>query len=392
MSSSDKKHILFVTSWYPKLDQSSGTFIEMHALALQSHGHKCAILLNGETTLGNYFSSGRDSHLAYRRHPELQFIENLTVHKTPLRIVKDPLAKRRANILKNTKKVIERYIAKNGEPDLIFHHGVFDFTYISSFLREEFGWPIWLLENSPNMTAEEIPCGNPFQNGEELVDFAQQADRRFAVTEKYCSLMEELFQVPYELCPNVLTEDFFLDPDQVSKPTDYFKFINVAILDKRKNQKLIVEAFANKFRENEKVVLEIIGDGRLLGELRDLAKELRVESQVSIPGFKNREELKRALDESHCFVLASHAETFGVVVIEAMARGIPVISSDIDGTREILRKDNGLLFESDNVEELGERMVEMMESIDQFNPEKVIDSVKSRFGPDAVDKALFNNG
>lgn len=389
-----KPHILFVSSWYPTDSQSAGTFVELHLRALQSRNCKCAILISGETTLGNY-ASGRfkkDRFLDYRKSADITFIENLTVHPFPLRMASDPIEKRRSNILAKTKKSIQDYISSEGKPDMIFHHGVFDYCYLSTFLRSEFDIPIWYMENSPNLSETSFPCANPFDTRESQVAFAKNADRRFAVTKAYVNRMSDLFKVPFEYCPNVITDSFFIDPDAIDKPKAIFQFVNVAILEERKNQQLILEAFADRFRGNPKYRLVIAGDGRLEDMLRSRAAELGIADQCEITGFQSRPEIIKLLDASHCFVLSSFSETFGVVLIEAMARGIPAISSRIDGPTEIVNADNGLFFDSGDAFELGEVMEKMVEQYDRFVPEKIIQSVATRFGPDAVKKALFPNG
>ena len=126
--------------------------------------------------------------------------------------------------------------------------------------------------------------------------------------------------------------------------------------------------------------------------LRNRADELDIADQCKITGFQSRPEIIELLDASHCFVLSSFSETFGVVLIEAMARGIPAISSRIDGPTEIVNADNGLFFDSGDAFELGEAMETMVERTDRFDPLKIIQSVSTRFGPDAVKKALFPNG
>lgn len=389
----DNKHVLFITSWYPSPKRSAGTFIELHLLALQSRGCKCAVLLNSEVTLGNFVKAGanKSTFLDFRRRPDITFIDNLTIHSLPLRMAKDPIEKRKSNILTTTVNNIKVYIAKHGKPDVIFHHGVFDFCYLTSHVAQFFDIPIWYMENSPNMTDEKMPCANPFDTRETQMAFAQNADRRFAVTEAYVEKMNALFQTEFELCPNVITDDFFIDADNVKKSKDIFQFINVAILDERKNQRLILEAFAKNYRGDEKFSLVIAGDGLLLAPLRELAIKLGIEKQAKILGYQNRGQIIDLLDASHCFVLASHSETFGVVVIEAMARGIPAISSRIDGTKEIFNADNGVLFEPNSLEDLAAKMNQVVENYSTFEPRKIIDSVKSNYGPDAVYNALYPN-
>lgn len=367
--------------------------MELHLLALQSRGCKCAVLLSGEATFGNYAAQGfnKKKFLSFRRRSDIQYVENLTVHNLPLRLFSNPENQRQQNILATTEKTLRKYISENGKPDVIFHHGVFDYCYLTTHVRNVFDIPVWYMENSPNLSETEFPCANSFDSRDTQIDFAQTADRRFAVTDAYVRRMSQLFRVPFEYCPNVITDDFFINPADMQKPEETFRFINVAILDKRKNQKLILEAFALKFKGNSKFKLTIAGDGPLLEPLRKQAEDLGIADQCQILGFQSRKRIVELLDESNCFVLSSHSETFGVVIIEAMARGIPAISSLIDGPNEIVNDTNGYFFEPDNATDLAEKMDKMVGNYRSFNSEVIIDSVKDRYGPDAVKKALFPN-
>ena len=386
----DKPHILFISSWYPSPSTSEGTFVELHLLALQSRGCKCAILLNGETTFGNYVKAGFDKAklLNFRKRDDITFVDNLAFHKRPLRFTKDPIAERKENILNASVKNLKTYISAHGKPDVIFHHGIFDYTYISAHLSEVFGIPIWHMENSPNIEEDFFPCANPFTSDEERKNFVQNVDRRFAVTNAYVVKMERIFKAPFELVPNVITDDFFVsNPKPRSKKP--FVFCNVAIMDSRKRQDLIIEAFAEAFGGDDNYRLVIAGDGKLKQSLIDLVQKLDVSAQVDIPGYLNRDEVKDLLDRSNAFVLASRAETFGVVVIEAMARGIPTISSNIDGTKEIINSANGIVFEEGSKQGLTAAFRQLVLNYDIYDPKKIVEDVKSRFGPDAVKKGLY---
>jgi len=76
-------------------------------------------------------------------------------------------------------------------------------------------------------------------------------------------------------------------------------------------------------------------------------------------------------------------------VIEAMARGIPAISSAIDGTREIINSTNGILFEEGSKRDLIKAFRQLVLNCDIYDPKKIVEDVKSRFGPDAVKKGLY---
>lgn len=349
-------------------------------------------MLNGEITLGNYLRSGKSKKelLNFRRRSDIAFIDNLTIHKRPLRLTSKPFETRKKNILRSGLKALKRYVAVHGKPDVIFHHGIFDLTYLSRHLSSQLRIPIWYMENSPNIEEDVFPCANTFENSESLKAFVGSVDRRFAVTEAYVGKMEKVFGYPFEKVPNVLTDDYFAVKPAI-RSSEEFIFVNVAILDERKRQDMIIRSFAQEFGGDEKYQLIIAGDGRLKSDLEELVSNLGLDDQVKIPGYLRREEVVELLDRSHAFVLASRAETFGVVVIEALARGIPVISSDIDGTREIINEQNGLLFESGNELDLGRRMKELVRNYDIYDPKSLISDVKGRFGPDAVKTGLFGN-
>jgi glycosyltransferase involved in cell wall biosynthesis len=81
------------------------------------------------------------------------------------------------------------------------------------------------------------------------------------------------------------------------------------------------------------VRLRIAGDGPELGSLQALAAELGVTDRVDFCGWVEAADYLHGLD---LFVLPSRVEPFGLVVTEAMAAGVPVVATKIDGPREIL--------------------------------------------------------
>lgn len=363
----------------------------MHLLALQSRGCKCAILLTGEQTAANFLRAGmnRSAMLDYARREDVRVIENPVVHVWPLRLFRNPLERRKNNILRGAEKRLEKYIREEGRPDFIFHHGIFDYCYLTHHLSRKFDLPVRYLENSPKIEKDVLPVGNPFDDDAFRKEFVRKVEMRFAATDDYVKKMEAVFGVKFRRCPNVVTDDFFAE-GKIEKPTDRFRFVNVAILTERKNQKLLIEAFADQFAGQEKYSLVIAGDGPLKSELEALARSRGVADQVEILGFIDRERVISLLDESHVFVLPSHSETFGVVVVEAMARGLPAITADIDGTREIILPENGVVFPPNDREALGLAMIKMAREYDSYNFDDVVASVRRRYGPDALVNALLH--
>lgn len=121
----------------------------------------------------------------------------------------------------------------------------------------------------------------------------------------------------------------------LSKPRR--RILNVGSLKRQKNQELLLRAFAG-LQLNPPARLTILGEGARRARLEQLAQELGIADRVSMPGFTLETwPHYRAAD---LFVLSSDYEGFANVLVEAMATGLPVVSTDCEsGPREVL--DNG---------------------------------------------------
>jgi glycosyltransferase involved in cell wall biosynthesis len=113
-----------------------------------------------------------------------------------------------------------------------------------------------------------------------------------------------------------------------------FHILAVGSLKAQKNQELLIRAFS-KLRVTYNAKLIILGEGELRGELERLIKVLKLESRVSLPGF--RENPYPFFQSADMFVMSSNWEGFGNVIVEALECGIPVVSTDCpSGPAEIL--------------------------------------------------------
>ncbi|MDA1502288.1 glycosyltransferase [Bacillus cereus group sp. TH43LC] len=121
----------------------------------------------------------------------------------------------------------------------------------------------------------------------------------------------------------------------------------VASLTKQKNHKLLIEAMQYTNGMN----LYLVGDGPMRREIEELIRKYNLDEKIHLLGIQS--DIKGILSSADVFVLSSIWEGFGLVLIEAMAVGIPVIASDIDGINEIvINKKNGLLFNNQSATDL----------------------------------------
>ncbi len=104
--------------------------------------------------------------------------------------------------------------------------------------------------------------------------------------------------------------------------------------------------------------LVLLGDGELMPEVRRSIEELHLQECVVLPGFKQYGELPVYYGLASCLILASTSETWGLVVNEAMASGLPVLVSKACGCCEDLVREgeNGFSFDPLSVDEMAEKM------------------------------------
>jgi glycosyltransferase involved in cell wall biosynthesis len=137
-------------------------------------------------------------------------------------------------------------------------------------------------------------------------------------------------------------------------------FLASARFVEKKNLARLLNAYAlyRKASATDPWSLVLLGDGRLRGELESKRESLGLLEHVSMPGFKQIEELPTYYSLAGAFVHASTVEPWGLVVNEAMASGLPVLVSNRCGCVEELVKEgvNGFTFDPLRVEEIAERM------------------------------------
>lgn len=128
------------------------------------------------------------------------------------------------------------------------------------------------------------------------------------------------------------------------KKHEDFTFINVARQDENKNQIAILKAFTELYKENKKIKLYLVGDGPCHQMLQQEICRRGLDNGVTMPGNVSNVEDYYALAD--VYVQASHREALPLTTLEAMAAGLPIISTDVGGMKDIV-KDNGILI-SDN--------------------------------------------
>lgn len=146
--------------------------------------------------------------------------------------------------------------------------------------------------------------------------------------------------------------------DRLGIKEDIFYILSVGELNKNKNHEVILRAIAKI--GNSRIHYGICGRGKRGRYLGRLAEELGIDSQFTMFGF--RRDIPDMLQCADCFAFPSKREGLGIAAIEAMAGGIPLITSDCRGTREYMEDGvTGYVCSGGSVDEYARAISDMME-------------------------------
>jgi L-malate glycosyltransferase len=383
---SDKKlHIAIISTWYPSPVNATGLFVRDQADALIDAGNKATVFMF------QYYSpivwlrkkrKGEPLSNWLKGKNTIPFAGNF-VNFTPTRFSSDPIAAQKKAFLKFIERSFSKYISINGKPDVIHHHGIANYCYITAHLSKTFNIPYIITEHS--MFIDRIDHFNSYETKEERLEMIQKASARITVSNFYKEFNEKLFHAPFIMIPNMINSDFADAPLPVfPKKIRPFHFLNIGELARRKRQDILIEAFTKAFKGNTDVHLTIIGNGKLETELKQLVASLQMEKQIQLVGHRNQDELIALLDSSHVIVISSEKESFSMAAAEALFRGNPVLTTRCKGPEDFITENNGLICELNDVEDMRQKLIHIYNKYVSFNHLKIATEAKAQFSEQVI--------
>lgn len=371
-------HVLIVPSelYLPAWRHTSGIFQRHEAAALTQEGHRAGVLSVGFLTLPNL---PRALRAAARERNGVDAPDGVQIVRSwiPLPLPYRWLPPRAfcSVIQFAARHAFDHYIGRHGMPDVIHGHDPLWGGWIANLLARHSGQASVLTVHT-SVFARDL--ASPPEC--ELVGRVfKEAGVVSAVSAPLAASLRQQFGIEeLAVLPNVVDEDF-LRNQRAPRHDEPFVFLSAGSLDDNKNHALLLEAFARRFR-GASATLRIAGDGPRRSTLGAQARALGIEAQVSFLGWVDKAGMLRELGVADCFVLSSRYETFGVVLIEALASGVPVVSTQCGGPEGVVTAECGLIVEPDDAEALSSAMRRIRESRGAYEPERLRRYAARRFG------------
>ena len=153
--------------------------------------------------------------------------------------------------------------------------------------------------------------------------------------------------------PTVIYNPLTLEAGKLSQGTSK-RFLAVGRFShKHKGFDLLIEAFNIFSQKNKEWILDIVGEGPEEQLYRSLITKYHLEKRIILHPFTNQ--IQDYYSNAQVYVLSSRWEGFGLVLVEAMAHGLPIVSSDLPTSKEIMG-DFALFFKNGDIEELAQRL------------------------------------
>lgn len=292
-----------------------------------------------------------------------------------------------AAYLRAAERAFRIAVERFGVPDVLHAHVVRHAGWAAAIIGRREGIPVVLTEHSGPFS---MHLAHPLDRAR-VAATLRDVDAVIAVSPTLSAAIDEFVPVSPMVIGNVVDTTFFApSPSQtVRDGSEPFRVLSVALLTPSKRMDLVIDAVAMLAKKTSRSVeLTIIGEGPERANLERRAAAAGLRERCRFLGSADRMVVVRAMQQCDAYVLASDAETFGIVVAEAMACARPVIATRAGGPEYIVERATGVLVPVGSAAAIAEALVALEAGTLVVDVAAARQSIVNRFGPDAFLDAI----
>jgi len=368
--------VLFISSWYPTENNPNfGIFVKEHASAIQSTENEIKVL----------------AILTEQSHLFFNIIENVYVDECGIETIEIRILTRFKNLVYHLVPLQNRIayyyykklIQNTFSPDIVHSNVVFPAGMIGDFISKKLRKPHILTEHWSKIGGIlkkpylSLLAKKSYKNTAKILPVSE------FLKNNMMSLLPSLKSEKFQIIANVINSNTF-SYKQKNNPENEIHFCAIATWATKKEPdkkpELFIEALAKVQKDIEKkIILTMVGGGDRLNELLQLCKKYDLNTEFT--GYQAKANIATILQNSDYYIHASTIETFGVVIVEALMTGTPVICSNVGALPELINESNGILCENT----IDEWVVGIKKAlISKFNSKQISDDTGSRFSLESI--------
>jgi glycosyltransferase involved in cell wall biosynthesis len=369
----DTLKVLFITAWYPTRENPiDGIFIREHAKSVSIYANEVTVIHAGRTdkrTKGIY-----------------RIFDTIEEGIRTIRIYCFPSPFRPINYISYSWAilVVARKLFKKGFFPEIIHAHVYTAGLPALILARWYRIPIVLSEHWSRFPLRKL---NVFEKilaklVMNRVDMILPVSNSLKMTLRGCGIKGR-----FKVVPNVVDTSLFYPPEKNQKIHDDKKILFVGSLKPVKGLPYLFDALSELGRERIDWHLDIVGEGAAREEYEQMVVRLGLDHKIKFHGLRTKREVSGFMRQADFFVLPSLWENLPCVIIEAMASGLPIVSTDVGGIPELINAETGILVPPGNVTRLSEALGLMTESLHQYDRFRIAQKAQ-RYSMQAIGKLI----
>lgn len=389
---------LLVATWYPAIDDPGrGRFVADQAEALAAIGKVRPLIASFDIAYAeNSAGARRARHVT--NHLRAALLERTDVvspggwpatPSIPIARLPTPEPYGRASIppgeeadrRREALELLVDRLATPGQRGVVHAHTAYPDGYAAAGAARRLGWPLVITEHA-SFVARQL---RQPEHRRRYLEAAEAATSFIAVSEtlggELVAAIPELAS-KLEVVPNAIPVDAFEARDRAERHPD--ELIFVGNRKEKKGMVVLLRAFADVLEERPGATLRLIGRSPTAAEelqWQQLAEDLGIAHAVRFEPPTDRAGVAAALQRASLFVHASPRETFGVVTLEALASGLPVVATQSGGISGILEDRRlGELVPPQDPRMLARAVIRTLDRLDEFDPETLREAARRYSG------------
>ena len=371
--------ILFITTWYPEsTNPMHGIFVQEQAKAVQ------------------LFDDVKIIHIVECQHkikPSWQFVVDndlcLTQGISTYRLYISRPRFRSSIFLFFILRTFQAFcnLYATGYRPNILHAHTFRAGFVAVLLGKLYKLPVIISEHNSAFPRNLITKSKLL-----LARIAMTSANQVLIVSKYLQKSIESYGIHgrFYVCPNVVDTSIFYPERKSLGPNTVKQLLFVGRLDPIKGLDDLFLALSYSLSKRSDWQLIIFGDGPNRTQYEVVAKQMGLEERIIFRGYQPKSVIAISMRQSDIFILPSHIETFSVVAAEALACGLPVLSTRCGGPEEFITPDVGKLVPVNDPKSLGAELLSMLDHLDQYKQNHIVEYATSLFSLSTIGTKIHN--